>query len=136
MESSFNADRGWVYGSLKRQKNISLRVPEFTSIARTSLFTKHNVSSFFGLFGDLLDKYHFQPSGIFNCDKIGISTVSTNFLKKRNRLEIFLQKNGNPYYCWKMFQFCRIICSSTTRRVPDFEKGLPPDSIVKCHLLE
>lgn len=69
------AGRDWIYGFLKWNKKSSLRLPEKTSAARAAAFNKPNVYKFFTLLGELLDKYNFSPSRIFNCEESGISTV-------------------------------------------------------------
>lgn len=77
---TFNATKGlaeldWIYGFLNRNKNISLRLPEYTSVARASSFNKYNVDSFFALLREMPEKHKFSPSRIFNCDEAGIFTV-------------------------------------------------------------
>ncbi|XP_026688144.1 uncharacterized protein LOC103521868 [Diaphorina citri] len=69
------AGEDWVEQFLKRQADISLRTPEPTSAARAAAFNRESVKKFFGLLEELVDKYEFPPSRVYNCDETGISTV-------------------------------------------------------------
>lgn len=138
------AGRDWIYGFLDRNKNISLRLPEYTSIARASSFNKYNVNSFFNLLGDMLKKYKFPPSRIFNCDETGVSTVpnrpSRIFSAKGKKQVGSLSSaergslttaeicfNAVGFYLPPLLIFPRV------RRCPALEQGLPPESIVEYH---
>lgn len=65
----------WMKSFLKRNKNISLRKPENTSLARATAFNKHNVEMFFKNYQEVLEQYKFEPSRIINIDETGITTV-------------------------------------------------------------
>ena len=69
------AGKKWLYSFLKRHKEIVLRTPEPTSIARAMGFNKPQVAAFFQLLADVIDKHKFTPRQIFNADETGISTV-------------------------------------------------------------
>lgn len=61
--------------SFLRRHNLSLRVPQKTSIARAMGFNRTQVNAFYDLLAEMLAKYSFPPSRIFNMDESGISTV-------------------------------------------------------------
>lgn len=65
----------WTYGFHQRNKNISLRKPKTTSVARSFLFNATAVETFFINLGDVLARFNFTVDRIINFDGIGITTV-------------------------------------------------------------
>ncbi|KAB0790390.1 hypothetical protein PPYR_15238, partial [Photinus pyralis] len=75
------ADLDFYYDFLKRHQDLTLRTAESTSLQRASGFNKQQVDRFFDKLYELMNKYSFAPSRIFNCDETGVSCVHTNQLK-------------------------------------------------------
>lgn len=138
------AGRDWVSSFLKRNPEISLRQPENTSAARASAFNRNNVKEFFKLLGDLMDKFHFPPSCIYNCDETGMTTVPNKpskilSLKGKKQVGTLATSergtlvtaeicfNATGHYVPPFLIFPRM------RRNPIFEIGLPPESMIDCH---
>ena len=67
----------WLYGVLKRHREISLRSPEPTSLARAVGFNRPQVQKFFGNLGNILDREKIPNSRIFNVDETGYNTIQT-----------------------------------------------------------
>ncbi|KAJ8876462.1 hypothetical protein PR048_020907 [Dryococelus australis] len=63
------AGADWRTGFLKSNPDLSIRIPEHTSVTRAEAFNKENVS------------HSFTPNRIYNCDKSGISVVSQSTSK-------------------------------------------------------
>jgi hypothetical protein len=70
-----SAGRDWLLGFMDRNKDLSLRQPEATSLGRSTSFNKHNVGMFFENLKFILDKHKFPAENIFNLDETGCTTV-------------------------------------------------------------
>lgn len=69
------AGKDWLTSFLKRNSELSIRKPEPTSLGRATSFNKTNVKLFYDKLGEILDRYKFPPSRIWNIDETGVPTV-------------------------------------------------------------
>ena len=70
------AGEQWLQDFQKRYNDkLSLRKPQPTSLGRSSAFNKETVRIVFKNYKNVLVRYHFEPSNIWNCDETGITTV-------------------------------------------------------------
>ncbi|KAB0793383.1 hypothetical protein PPYR_13003 [Photinus pyralis] len=69
------AGRDWARSFMDRNSCLSLRNPEPTSLARSTAFNKHTVSTFFAKLKTVIEKHGFTPENIWNLDETGVTTV-------------------------------------------------------------
>ncbi|VEN49389.1 unnamed protein product [Callosobruchus maculatus] len=74
-EENKMAGEVWLKLFMERHSNLSLRLPQATSIARATSFNKTNVALFFQNYTGVLDRYELEAKDIWNVDESGITTV-------------------------------------------------------------
>ncbi|KAF2888726.1 hypothetical protein ILUMI_17447, partial [Ignelater luminosus] len=60
------AGKDWLHGFPNRHRNISLKDPEKTSIARAKGFNRTAVSKFYDLLNSIYEKHNLSPNDIYN----------------------------------------------------------------------
>lgn len=65
----------WLRGFMSRHRNLSLRLPESTSLGRSTAFNKNNVDQFFANLKQVLTNHQYGPESIYNVDETGLTTV-------------------------------------------------------------
>ncbi|KAJ8956468.1 hypothetical protein NQ318_010782 [Aromia moschata] len=68
------AGKDWLNGFMKINRCLSLRKPEDNSLSRPTSFNKANVDNFFKKLADVMDRYKFSASSIWNVDETGVFT--------------------------------------------------------------
>ena len=68
------AGKDWWLGFRSRH-HLAIRNPEATSFARASAFNRPVVTKFYDNLATVIDRNHFKPEDIYNCDETGCTTV-------------------------------------------------------------
>lgn len=71
----------WLNSFRKRHRDLTLRRPVATSIARATAFNPYNVRRFFTNLLEVMDRKKYEPHQIFNMDETGFSTVPNRHAK-------------------------------------------------------
>ncbi|CAH4028318.1 unnamed protein product [Pieris brassicae] len=140
-QASKMAGRDWLHAFMARN-NISIRKAEATSINRITAFNKTEVSLFFELLGQLMEKHRFVAKNIYNCDETGISTVQTpgKILAAKG------QKRVGSITSWERGKNITLLCAMSSaggyippmfifprkRMTPLLEKDGPAGALYKC----
>ena len=83
------AGRDWAAG-FRRRHDLSLRLPENTSVARAVAFNKTNVKLFHDALDDALAKADFSASSVWNLNETCVSTVTkpTRVVRPRGERQV------------------------------------------------
>lgn len=86
----------WYYKFMRDHPEISLRMPESTSMARCRGFNKQRVMDFFDKYEDILDKEKLLPNQVYNVDESGLSTVHkpSKILAKKGKHQVGAVTSG------------------------------------------
>lgn len=60
---------------MHRHRNLSIRTPENTSVARIKAYNKQNVNEFFNNYVNVIIKYKFKPNQIYNFDETAVNNI-------------------------------------------------------------
>lgn len=71
------ASYDWLNAFMRRNQQISIRVPEPTSMSRATSFNQHNFSMFMNNLASLQERFSFGPESMWNIDETGLTTVQT-----------------------------------------------------------
>ncbi|XP_072403230.1 uncharacterized protein [Diabrotica undecimpunctata] len=74
-EKNEKAGEVWLKLFMQQHPNLTLRLPQATSIARATSFNKINMAAFFDNYTGVLNKHKLEAKDIWNVDETGITTV-------------------------------------------------------------
>lgn len=132
------AGSDWLKGYMKRNRSLSLRTPEATSLSRATSFNKNNVNDFFTNLKTILDREKISERDIWNIDETGYTTVQ----KPKKIIAPKGQKQVGQITSGERGQLVTVCCaiSGSGRSIPPFMvfprvnfktmmlTGAPPDS--------
>ncbi|XP_047141250.1 uncharacterized protein LOC101238262 [Hydra vulgaris] len=137
--SSRQAGKDWLSGFLKRHPELTIRVPEATSMNRAVGFNRPKVDQFFTVYEDILTKNAYEPQSIWNMDETGITNVqkpgkvlATKDVRQVGKITsaergttvtVICAMNASGSYIPPMLIFPR------KRLIDQLMKGAPPGSI-------
>lgn len=138
------AGQDWFRAFMKRHPELSLRKPEATSAARAHGFNKVAVSKFFKVAGEVMEKYHFPASRIFNCDETGITVVPKsmgNIVSLRGKKQVGYMTSAErgelvtaEICCSAAGQYMSpLLIFPRKKPNPEFEEGKPEGAWAEYH---
>ncbi|KAG8237724.1 hypothetical protein J437_LFUL017026 [Ladona fulva] len=138
------AGEDWLLGFRRRHPEVSLRVSESTSAARTRTFNRPVVTQFFKILGEVNSAQQYPPHRIFNVDETSIGTVSSRnsgVLAKKGRRQVGRIVSGE-----RGETTTAVICMSAggtfvppmlifprKRMKAELTDGAPPGTIFACN---
>ena len=69
------AGKDWLRDFLKRSGSLSLRMPEATSLSRSTAWNKQTKYEFFSNLHDVRSRHDYMPHNIYNVDETALTTV-------------------------------------------------------------
>ena len=69
------AGEEWFRMFMRRNRELSVRSAQATSLSRATSFNKTNVDAFYDNLTVVMDRHKFEPQDIYNADETGITTV-------------------------------------------------------------
>jgi hypothetical protein len=136
------AGNEWLRGFLSRHPEISLRIPEATSLARAAGFNRQRVGEFFKLLQKIAEEENLTAERVFNVDETGFTAVQKpqKVLARKGKHQV-----GSITSCERGRNITFVCCSSASGRyVPpmiiyprknlkiELTEGAPPGSIYAC----
>ncbi|KAK2577099.1 hypothetical protein KPH14_006266 [Odynerus spinipes] len=132
----------WYYKFLKNHPEISLRIPESTSMSRCKGFNKKTVMEFFDKYEVLLDEGKFSAQQIYNVDETGLSTVHkpSKILALKSKHQVGAVTSGER----GMDTTCICCMNAADEFIPpmliykrkrmtdDVRRGGPPNTVYSC----
>jgi len=136
------AGKEWLPGFLTRHPDISLRIPESTSLARAAGFNRQRVGKFFQLLQKIAQEENLTSEKIFNVDETGFSAVQKpqKVFARRGKHQV-----GAITSCERGRNVTFVCCvNASGRYIPplviyprknlkmELTEGAPPGSIFGC----
>ena len=70
-----NAGQEWMIGFMRRHAQLSIRIPEATTLGRATAFNKFTKDKFMDSVEKVYERYEFTPDRIYNCHETALTTV-------------------------------------------------------------
>lgn len=113
------AGEDWLKNFMSRNRELSLRKPENTSLSRATSFNLSNVNIFFNNFERALNKIKVTGDRIYNLDETGVTTVleTPKIIAQRGAKQVGQAVSAER---GELVTFCAIICANGNTVPPVF----------------